>query len=75
MAGRDDAGNAVIGDVLTWASCDSYTSQRRAFIAMLGVEDLVVVATKDAVLVARKDRNKDVRRIVERLRLDRSKCV
>lgn len=37
-------------------------------VACLGIEDLVVVATGDAVLVARKDRAQDVRQIVEKLR-------
>ena len=75
MAERDDAGNAVSGEVLTWASRDSYIRSEGPLIATLGVEDLIVVATKDAVLVARKDRDQDVRKIVERLRLDRPKSV
>ena len=35
------------------------------YVGVLGVRDLVVVATKDAVLVIPKDRAQDVRRIVE----------
>jgi mannose-1-phosphate guanylyltransferase len=37
------------------------------FVALLGVEDLVVVATKDAVLVCPRSRAQDVRRMVEEL--------
>jgi mannose-1-phosphate guanylyltransferase/mannose-6-phosphate isomerase len=37
-------------------------------VAALGVEDLIVVATSDAVLVTRKGRDQDVKRIVERLK-------
>jgi hypothetical protein len=36
-------------------------------VATLGVEDLIVVATPDAVLVAGKEHDQDIRRIVERL--------
>jgi hypothetical protein len=37
-------------------------------VALLGVRDLVVVRTKDALLVAARGRGEDVRRVVERLR-------
>jgi hypothetical protein len=37
-------------------------------VASVGVDDLIIVATPDAVLVAHKDRDQDVKRIVDRLR-------
>ncbi len=44
-------------------------------IALLGVRDLVVVETPDALLVCRKDRSQDVRRIVELLKKEGRRCV
>lgn len=65
IADRDEAENATVGDVLTWATRSSYVRSDGPLVATLGVEDLVVVATKDAVLVARKDHDQDVRKIVD----------
>jgi len=64
----DDAGNVTGGDVLLHDTQNSYVRSERPLVAAVGVEDLVIVATDDAVLVAPKDRAQDVRYIVERLR-------
>lgn len=68
MADRDAAGNTIVGDVLTEATRNSYVRSEGPLVATIGVEDLVVVATPDAVLVAHKDRDQDIKRIVDRLR-------
>lgn len=64
----DDAGNVARGPVvaLDASGCVLYSSG--ALIAALGVRDLIVVQTPDAVLVCPKDRAQDVRQVVERLR-------
>jgi mannose-1-phosphate guanylyltransferase/mannose-1-phosphate guanylyltransferase/mannose-6-phosphate isomerase len=68
LADRDGADNVEIGD--TWAedTRGSYLRSEGPLIAAVGVEDLIVVATTDAVLVANKHRDQDVKKIVERLR-------
>jgi mannose-1-phosphate guanylyltransferase len=43
---------------------------RTRLIATIGVEDLVIVDTEDALLVCRKDRTQDVKRIVRQLEKD-----
>lgn len=68
LADRDAAGNAVFGDVLTLSTQNSYVRSDAPLVATIGVRDLIVVATKDAVLVAHKDSDQDIREIVERLR-------
>jgi mannose-1-phosphate guanylyltransferase / mannose-6-phosphate isomerase len=65
---HDADGNAVIGDVIAEATKDSYLRGEGPLVATLGVEDLVVVATKDVVLVASKSRDQEIRKVVERLR-------
>lgn len=65
---RDEAGNVVVGRVLTAATSDSYIHSEGPLIATIGVEGLIVIATRDAVLVARKDRDQDVGKIGDRLR-------
>ena len=64
---KDEAGNALKGDVLQHGARNSYLRSEGPLVAAVGVEDLVVVATADAVLVSRKDASQDVKKIVEEL--------
>lgn len=59
---RDDDGNRVRGEAVLLDSEDCLVWSDGAPVAVLGVRDLVVVATADGVLVAPKDRAQDVRR-------------
>jgi len=64
---KDDAGNAHIGDVLTTESCNTLVHASSRLVALVGVENLVVVETPDAVLVAGKSRSQEVKTIVGQL--------
>lgn len=66
---RDADGNVACGDVISIDSQGCYVRAGR-LVAMVGVDDLVIVESDDAVLVARKDRVQDVKRVVERLKAD-----
>ncbi len=66
-AERDDCGNATKGDVLHHGSRNSYLRSEGPLVAAVGLEDMVVVATQDAVLVSHKSASQDVKRIVEQL--------
>jgi mannose-1-phosphate guanylyltransferase / mannose-6-phosphate isomerase len=68
LAGQDAEGNAVIGEVFAEETRNSYLRSEGPLVATIGVENLIVVATPDAVLVAHKDRDQEIRKIVERLR-------
>ena len=70
VATRDVDGNATLGDVIAIDSRNSYVHARR-LVALVGVDDLVVVETDDAVLVARKDRVQQVKDVVTRLKDDK----
>jgi len=67
VAKHDTNGNVVRGDVLEYDSRNCYLRSEGPLVAAVGVEDLVVVATSDAVLVGRKNASQDVKRIVEKL--------
>ena len=60
-------GNAILGDVVTEKSRNSYIRSEGPLVAAVGVENLVIVATKDAVLVSHRDASQDVKKIVEQL--------
>ena len=66
---QDGDGNAHHGDVIAIDSRNSYAYATR-MVALVGVDDLVVVETDDAVLVARKDRVQGVKAVVAQLKAD-----
>lgn len=68
---KDGNGNASRGDVMLEDSHNSYIYSQNRLVATVGIDDLVVVETKDAVLVARKDKVQQVKKIVERLKADK----
>ena len=67
---KDDQGNVVQGDVYTDATRNSLVIGQHRLVAAIGLDDMVVIETADAVLVAHKDRVQDIKGIVERLRKD-----
>jgi mannose-1-phosphate guanylyltransferase/mannose-6-phosphate isomerase len=68
VAVRDGDGNACRGDVIAIDSRNSYAHARR-LVALVGVDDLIVVETDDAVLVAHKDRVQQVKEVVAQLKI------
>ena len=67
---KDAEGNVFKGDVLDHATRNSFVQADSRLVATLGVEDLVIVETKDAVLVAHKNQVQDVKKLVERIKAD-----
>lgn len=65
---KDEAGNAWRGDVMLHDTAHTLAFSESRLVACVGVRDLVVVETPDAVLVAHKDRTQDVKKIAERLK-------
>jgi mannose-1-phosphate guanylyltransferase/mannose-6-phosphate isomerase len=64
----DAAGNVTRGDVVLEDSAGNYVYAEGRLVAAVGLKDHIVVETKDAVLVAHRDRVQDVKKLVERLR-------
>lgn len=64
---KDDAGNAHLGDVLTTDSKNTLVHATSRLVSLVGVDNLIVVETPDAVLVADKTRSQDVKHIVTQL--------
>jgi mannose-1-phosphate guanylyltransferase / mannose-6-phosphate isomerase len=65
---RDAEGNVLQGDVVVHDAHDSFVRSEKGLTALVGVRDLVVVVTEDAVLVAQKDRAQDVKAVVDQLK-------
>lgn len=65
--GQDEAGNAKHGDVFSHESNNNLLFAESRMLAAVGVDDLVVVETADAVLVAHKSRAQDVKKVTQYL--------
>lgn len=73
---HDQRGNAVVGEALLIDTDRTYAYLPDGrLLTVLGVEDLVIVSTHDALLVAHRERAQDVRAIVDRLRQDKPDVV
>lgn len=64
----NEQGNVTQGDVMTLHCNDSVLVSERGLLATIGMRDVVVVATDDAVLVCPKERAQDVKQIVQALK-------
>ena len=65
---KDDDGNVAVGDVILEGCKNSLVFGEDHLVAAVGVEDLVIVDTKNATLVAPKDRAQEVKAIVNRIK-------
>ena len=68
---KDERGNAIAGNVVAEATRNCYLRSEAGLVAAIGVEDLVVVATDDAVMVAPRNRTQEVKQLVGRLLAER----
>ena len=66
---KDSEGNSTHGDVILHNTQNSYVRSDNKLVAVIGVDDLVVVSTKDALMVAHKDSVQDVKMITESLKI------
>jgi mannose-1-phosphate guanylyltransferase/mannose-6-phosphate isomerase len=64
----DEDGNVIKGDVLLHDTHDCYVHSTGRLVAAVGMDDHVIVETKDAILVAPKDRVQDVKELVAKLK-------
>ncbi|MCC7516019.1 MAG: mannose-1-phosphate guanylyltransferase/mannose-6-phosphate isomerase [Pseudomonadales bacterium] len=65
---KDENGNVLQGDVLSVSSRNNLVMAESMLVATVGLEDTVVVQTKDAVLVAARERVQEVKQIVAQLK-------
>jgi len=67
LSERDESGNVTLGDVVLRDVHDSYARSENRLISAIGVRDLIIVETEDAILVAPRDRAQEVKEIVAEL--------
>ena len=67
---KDENQNVIFGDVLTEQSQRNYVYSSSRLVTVLGVEDLIIVETKDAVLIAHQNKSQEIKKIVEQLKTE-----
>ena len=70
VAAKDANGNVASGDVILEDVKNSLIRAEHSLVAAVGLTDIMVVETADAVLVAPMDRAQDVKKVVDRLKRD-----
>ncbi len=68
LGDKDPDGNVSVGDVLLEGSSHCYARSDGIMTAVVGLKDVVVVVTEDAVLAMHRERSQDVKKVVDRLR-------
>ena len=68
---KDDDGNSVIGNVFTDMTVDSYIYSPNKFTAVIGIENLIVINTDDALLIVRRDQCQEVKKVVDHLKINK----
>jgi mannose-1-phosphate guanylyltransferase / mannose-6-phosphate isomerase len=67
VADKDAAGNASVGDVIVSDSKNTLVHATSRLVSVVGLQDVVVVETPDAILVASREKSQDVKNIVNQL--------
>lgn len=68
---KDTQGNLCFGDAMVLYTSNSLVHSEHKLVATIGVDDLIIVETKDALLVAHKNRVQDIKQIVKKLQQDK----
>ncbi len=68
LTDKDTEGNRLEGEVYTHGARNNYVNSEGRLTALVGVEDLLVIDTPDALLISHKDHAQDVKQIVSRLK-------
>ena len=70
ISNKDENGNVSHGDVLLHNTNNSFVMTEGKLVASVGVNDLIIVSTKDAIMVAHKDHVQDAKVIAQQLKDD-----
>ena len=71
----DASGNSVVGEAILVDVADCYIQADGRLVAAIGLKNLIIVDTPDALLVADRERSQDVKKVVEKLRLTQHDAV
>ena len=70
-ADKDEDGNVCVGDTILEKTRNSYVNAEQRLVSVIGLEDVIVVETKDAVMVAHKDDAQSIKNVVNKLKAEK----
>ncbi len=73
LSDKDEDGNVKVGTVYTDMALDSYIYSPDKFTAVIGLDNLIVINSKDALLVCKRDKAQDVKNVIDYLKLHKLK--
>lgn len=68
VSAKDENGNVLRGDTIVEGTTNTLVHAEHRLVSILGLDDVVVIETSDAVLVANKNKVQDIKKIVEQLK-------
>lgn len=71
LSEKDENGNAIIGKVFTEMTVDSYIYSPDKFTSVIGVDNLIIINSDNALLICRRDQSQDVKKIVDHLKINK----
>ncbi len=71
LSDKNGDGNASVGKVYTEMTIDSYIYSPDKFAAVIGVENLIIINTDDALLICRRDHAQEVKKVVDHLKINK----
>ncbi len=71
LTNKDENGNALVGTIFTEMTVDSYIYSPDKFTSVIGVDNLIIINTDNALLVCRRDKSQDVKKIVDHLKINK----
>lgn len=71
LSEKNAEGNTTVGNVYTEMTVDSYIYSPEKFTAVIGAENLIIINTKDALLICRRDKTQEVKKVVDHLKINK----
>lgn len=70
LSDKDGNNNAKVGKVYTESSVNSFVYSPDKFVALIGVENLIVIDNDDSLLICRRDKAQDVKNVIDYLKIN-----
>jgi len=64
---KDEYGNVVLGDVYTLDTKNSLIFSNKRLVSVIGIEDAIIIETDDAILISKRGKGQEVKKLLERL--------
>jgi mannose-1-phosphate guanylyltransferase len=71
LSPKDNDGNAKVGNIYSEMTVDSYIYSPKKFVSVIGVENVIIINTDDALLVCRRDQSQEVKKVIDHLKINK----